>query len=247
MEERQSWNTVLSDPAGFDLTEVLTGSGEQAGAFSWTGLPDGLYEVFALADSEEATAEQGLTEADLAQSREAVAATHAELRSGQLVGADSLTLTRGVGVFDLIGEVFDHDADFVVGARLVAERLDGSARVSATSDGLGGFRCPGLTGEASAWSLRVEAEGLVSERTGSLLSSEVALTLAKARTVRFRLRNALGKPVAGASLLSLGTSGGVAVPAAHSQLSVQSDRAGLLTLPGLPAAEGVILQIWSPW
>ena len=231
---------MLSDPAGFDLTEVLTGSGEQAGAFSWTGLPDGLYEVFALADSEEATAEQGLTEADLAQSREAVAATHAELRSGQLVGADSLTLTRGVGVFD-------HDADFVVGARLVAERLDGSARVSATSDGLGGFRCPGLTGEASAWSLRVEAEGLVSERTGSLLSSEVALTLAKARTVRFRLRNALGKPVAGASLLSLGTSGGVAVPAAHSQLSVQSDRAGLLTLPGLPAAEGVILQIWSPW
>ena len=231
---------MLSDPAGFDLTEVLTGSGEQAGAFSWTGLPDGLYEVFALADSEEATAEQGLTEADLAQSREAVAATHAELRSGQLVGADSLTLTRGLGVFD-------HDADFVVGARLVAERLDGSARVSATSDGLGGFRCPGLTGEASAWSLRVEAEGLVSERTGSLLSSEVALTLAKARTVRFRLRNALGKPVAGASLLSLGTSGGVAVPAAHSQLSVQSDRAGLLTLPGLPAAEGVILQIWSPW
>ena len=231
---------MLSDPEGFDLTEVLTGSGEQAEAFSWTGLPDGLYEVFALADSEEATAEQGLTQADLAQSREAVAATHAELRSGQLVGADSLTLTRGLGVFD-------HDADFVVGARLVAERLDGSARVSATSDGLGGFRCPGLTGEASAWSLRVEAEGLVSERTGSLLSSEVALTLAKARTVRFRLRNALGKPVAGASLLSLGTSGGVAVPAAHSQLSVQSDRAGLLTLPGLPAAEGVILQIWSPW
>ena len=38
LQERQAWNTVLSDPAGFDLTEVLTGSGEQAGAFSWTCL-----------------------------------------------------------------------------------------------------------------------------------------------------------------------------------------------------------------
>ena len=250
-EERHSWNTVLSDPAGFDLASTVSGSGAEAGEFSWTGLPDGLYEVFVLAEPQQDAAEDGAqapTGPDHSRATPALAAARIVFRQGQADGAEYMVLTEGRGVFELAGSVHNGFwSGWVDGARVVAERLDGSLWASTRVDSRGVFRFPGMPGWASDWTLRVEAEGRVSEQTGSLVTTGPMLAMGEPRVVRFRLRDALGKPVLGASVLSLGTTGGRPAADALAQLSVRSDRNGLLRLPGLPAAEAVVLQIWSPW